>query len=205
MRLARVLLALFVVAALGTISPVRAGNIVTNPGFESGDVSWTHQSWTISADAGVQVPHTGSWSAYTGCVGSGCLDSSTPESGAFIYQDLPTTNGQTYNLTFFYFPDDGTPNELDVYWNGSLRFSDTNDFGGRNYHQITLTGLGATGSTTRLEFFGRQDPAWLNIDDVCVDLPGGNCASVAGVPEPGTYVLASAGLLAFGIWRRRRA
>ena len=198
-------LALF--GALVASGALQAGNIVVNGGFETGDFTgWSHQSWEVDS-TGDAHPHSGTFSAFTGCVGASCLDSSTPESGAFIFQDLVTTNGQTYTASFFYFPDDGTPNELDVYWNGSIVFTDVDDLGGQNYHQVTINGLQATSGTTRLEFFGRQDPAWLNVDDVCVDVAGAACggSDVGGVPEPSSLVLAGIGVLGLAVFRRRRA
>jgi hypothetical protein len=191
----RAFLAVLLAGLVLAVTPARCANIVLNPGFESGSFTpWVESGWGVDS-SGEAVPHSGTYSAYTGCVGSSCLD---PFSGAYLYQDLATGSGTIYTLTFWYWPDQGTPNELDVRWNGNLVLSIVNDLSGHTYSQITVGGLQATSTTTRLQFNGRQDPAWLNIDDVSVE------ATVSGVPEPGTVFLLASGLIAVFLRRFRQ-
>jgi hypothetical protein len=75
------------------------------------------------------------------------------------------------------------------------------------YALYTSAAFTAASTTTRLQFNGRDDPAFLQLDDVCVDVNGGACGTVAaGVPEPGSYILTCAGgLLLFAFRRLRKA
>lgn len=178
-----------------------ATNIVANPGFETGDfTSWTTgggSSWFVDVSAfGINGPHSGNSFAGNLCVGSNCI--TTPTS--FFYQDLPTVNGQTYTLTFWF--DLGTcqdtcgPEELKVLWGGNTAFdlatttSGTKDPG---WVEATVSGLQATSTTMRLEFVGRQDPAALGVDDI----------QVQGVPEPGTILLVGLGAVGLATLRKR--
>src|SRR5580704_14813185 len=77
--------------------PARA-NLLFNPGFETGDFTgWTQSGWFIDTTN----PNSGVYDASTGCSGSSCTTVGDPNS-AYLFQDVATTLGTTYDLSFFY-------------------------------------------------------------------------------------------------------
>jgi len=82
-----------------------------------------------------------------------------------------------------------------VYWNGTLALSLPNAAPG--YTQETLTGLVATGTSTVLQFSGRDDPNLIWLDDVDVE-----ATPTSSVPEPASIAFCALGLA--GVWLRRR-
>ena len=205
---------LFIIFSLLSLSTAFGGNIVLNPGFETGDFSsWTvlNVGWGISG-----TPHTGTFATYTGCVGDQCINGDSTQI-ASLSQVLTTTTGGIYTLSFWFDPAESDTNfggtvELEAFWNGTpvidlvllgtgggiaatpaILTPTTPGFG---YNQYVVTGLVAGGPTTTLEFRGRQDPSFLNLDDISVD-------ASSGAPEPGTMLLGACGLLGLGLWKRR--
>jgi hypothetical protein len=182
--------------------PLSAVNIVVNPGFETGLVSWTlsggaGSTWTAGAGA-----HTGSGAVSDGCSGSACI--TTPTSA--LFQDLTTVIGTTYIVSFWASSGtSSTPDELQALLGGTL-VKDLINFA-NGYTQYTSSTFTAVSTTTRLQFNGRDDPAFLQLDDVCVDANGGACGTVSGgaVPEPGTWFLSGAGVLVVVAIRRLTA
>jgi hypothetical protein len=172
------------------VIPAAAANIVTNPGFESGLTGWT-----ASADwgSGNFAVHSGLLEAYTECVGAACITVPT----SFLYQDLTTMAGQTYDLSFWYrFQGPRSPvgpNELLTLAGGTVVSDLVNRPNNGGVYQQVFTTFVASGSATLLQFDGRNDPSFLIIDDVCVDFPGGACAQATSAPEPGTGFLLAAG------------
>ncbi|HEV2200289.1 MAG TPA: hypothetical protein VGR73_10750 [Bryobacteraceae bacterium] len=85
-----------------------AQNLVQNPGFETGSFApWVASNqWSVENDA---PAHTGTYFAETGCAGAPCISPDSNLSGAWFYQDLATSPGATYTLTFFYAPQEGAP------------------------------------------------------------------------------------------------
>ena len=161
-------------------SSATASNIVSNPGFESGLAGWlvdSSDNWFIDT-----IPNTGSNDISTGCLGAGCL------TNAFFFQDLSTVIGQSYDLSFWAFFEGGAPGEIDeikVTWGGSTAIDIVNPAVPDDvYFQYSVSNLLATSSTTRLKFFGRDDPGMLAVDDISVS-----------TPEPSTLLMISAGLL----------
>jgi hypothetical protein len=187
MRVRLISLALFGVTL--SIPSAIAGNIVVNPSFELGGSGWTinqklgpTENWSIDF-----IPHTGDMNIDTGCAGAKCLD---PVNGAFFYQDLPTIIGEKYTLSFWAFFDGfdaSHPNELKVNWDGNTALDIVNSTDPAEvYKQYSAFDLLATTTSTRLQFFGRQDlNLILGVDDV----------SVTSNPEPSTFLLVSAALL----------
>jgi hypothetical protein len=194
--------ALFAASALTLSAPALSQNIVNNPGFETGDltnwVTGTNGTWFVTNGS----PIDGTWSASTGCVGDGCIHNSdgsfATTSGAFLYQDLVTTPGTLYNLSFD-FRSDGNPNELAVLFGGTTAFDQTNI--STTAATYTVPNLLATSSITRLLFLGRQDPGFNRLDNVSVVAAG-----TGFLPEPATWAMMLLGFGAVG-WslRRKRA
>ena len=159
-------------------------NIVVNPGFESGFLpGWVVNNnvspWFIDS-----IPNSGLNDIANQCGGPGCLDS---VNGAFFYQDLPTVIGNTYTLTFWAFVEGapGQTDEIKVTWGGNTVLDILNPAVPDDvYFQYSVSNLLATTSSTRLKFFGRDDPGILGVDDVSVS-----------TPEPSTLLMISAGLL----------
>src|SRR5215470_14758930 len=99
-------LTLFAAMAAASFLPLRAANIVLNPGFETGDFT----SWTVvpAADNATDLdtrgtPNTGDFAAEFGSTTVGEFDT--------ISQTLATIAGQTYTFSFFLSADFGSGSE----------------------------------------------------------------------------------------------
>jgi hypothetical protein len=171
--------------------PAARADLIVNGGFETGDFTgWTQSGWFIDT----LNPNSGVYDASTGCSGASCTTVGDPNS-AYLYQDVATTPGTTYDLSFFY--DSGQVptfgSELLVLWGDptAMRLSTVVDFVdmGTSGAYAEYTGaVTATSATSQLEFLGRQDLDFYYLDEVSLTAP------VSGVPEPGSFYLMIAGM-----------
>ena len=186
----------------GAAVQARAGNIVSDPGFESGVPSDypgpMGDGWIVTAGTGAicNNNHTGCGNAGFAHTGSqmGYLD--WDSSLNTITQDLTTVIGHTYTIS--YWVADEKANFLQVTFGGTTLFNGaapTNGVNPSNYVQYTFMST-ATSTSTVLAFTGQRTAGGNGtlLDDVSV-APG-------AVPEPATWVLTSAALLALRAFRR---
>jgi len=170
--------------ALAT-SSVQA-NLITNPGFETGDLTgWTDTPapsgslFSVSASAA----HTGDYALWFGAV-SGYNDT--------VSQTVATTPGATYKIEFWLAGNYESYFQAD--WNGSplLQYYSADNF---EYTYFSFTALASGSSTTLAAFGGRNAPAWCQLDDVSV---------TQVVPESSTWLAgAGASLAMLGSFVRR--
>lgn len=183
------------VAALMAWRPAHA-NLVTNPGFETGNFA----GWTVSGgfpnigvDTNAADVHSGTYGAFAGNDVQTALD-----------QEIATVAGATYAVSFW----------LDVYQADATFGYAQASFGGQtvanlieptetdSFTQYTAS-LVATGPMSDLHFAFRDAPGFFGLDDVSVTQTSGEPPPPA-VPEPASLVLLAAGLAGLA-WSRRGA
>jgi hypothetical protein len=175
--LPKILLALTAAAALSAAYPAKA-NLITNPGFETGDFTgWTVSTFSVRGAFGGVSPHTGNFQA-------------VDFGGGILSQTLATTAGQSYTVDFWAATNGG--GQFQVLWGGSTVFSHL--FAGpTGYTEFTFN-VTASSASTQIQF---QDLfGFLFLDDISV--------TPAGVPDGGTTVsLLGCALLGLAALRRK--
>ncbi|HWD93412.1 MAG TPA: hypothetical protein VG938_13805 [Verrucomicrobiae bacterium] len=144
---------------------VSGANEIQNGGFETGDF----QNWTVvdnssgtfvddGSGAGIS-PKSGKYLALLGAFGS--LGS--------LSQTITTLPGQPYLISLWLTnPDDSTPNEFVVQWNGNILFDQTNipALAWTNL-QFTIT---ATDTSGALQFGYLNEHSFFGLDDVSANV-----------------------------------
>lgn len=191
--------------ALAPASVFAATNLVVNGSFEQTPAfsGWTTfygfnaiPGWN-TGPYGVEVQQGGV--TVTPKDGNNVVELDT-FANSYIWQEIATTPGQEYKLSFFYSPRPGVSfdsNKL-VYKFGDLfTWTSADGIGATdgNWYEITGTVI-AQNTTTRLGFaaWGPSDSVGGLIDQV----------SVTAVPEPETYAMLGVGLAAVAFARRRK-
>ncbi len=181
-RFSRLALAGTLLFLLGASRPACAQNIVQDPSFETPALSGpTHTyyagaafgPWTVNSGS---VDLTGNWQAADG---NQSVDMSGYGAGT-LYQDLHTTSGQSYDLTFSLAgnPDSPGVKSLSVFWRGvevpgsPFTFDSTGKTRQNlGYIDVSVPGLDAASSLTRLKFQSNTHSAYGPvIDNVRVTL-----------------------------------
>src|SRR5262245_22728486 len=166
-------------------------NLVTNPGFETGNFT----GWALSGDTDFTAvdrfsPHSGSFGAGLGTSFPDPRFPITLPSTGSITQTLATTVGVSYNIEFW-LNTAVKPNFLSVSFGGIVLDSLTDITTSPSilpavYALFSYTAL-ASSASTDLVFTFQHDPWVWDLDDVSVE-------AAAAVPEPGSLPLIVAGL-----------
>ena len=178
--LPKILLALTAVAALSAAYPAKA-NLITNPGFETGNTTgWTAVGSVLVLGTVQVAPHSGNFQARLGNSGG---------AAGSLTQFLATTPGSSYTIDFWLANPLGTDNFV-VSWSGAPILSLTNP-GVFGYTEYTFTETASTASTS-LSFVSPGGGSIFFLDDVSVN--------PASVPDAGSTLpllgFASLGLVA---------
>ena len=196
-------------------APALAGatNIVVNGSFQDnqiGNVPWAYLSavtgWTSTGPFEIEKGNNaGGWPSFNPTDnGNQYLELDSTELTT-VSQDLHTSKGTSYDLSFQYSGRSDTPgqapSDMAVYWNGKLidTISASHNSGWVNFN---FNNLVATGSNTELSFKAlgpTSAPSYGNyLDNVVV-------SAVPAVPEAGTFGMLAAGLaLVTYVAHRRR-
>jgi hypothetical protein len=166
----------------------QAADLVTNGGFEAGNLSgWMTTGPQDFVGADPFAAHSGNFGAFFG-----------PDSAVTLTQSLSTTAGGSYDVSFWLsLQDSAQPNNFSWSWNGVTQTPSFNNTTGFDYKEFTALVTASGGSSTLSFSFTDPQSFWL-LDDVSVS------AHVAAVPEPTTALMTGLGLISLALTRRRR-
>ena len=178
-----------------------ATELVTNGSFEAnaiGNGSWSIfnslTGWTGAPN--IELRNNVAGAAFAG---SNYVELDTTGNSG-MYQNIATTAGEHYTLSFAFSarPNTGNTNDINVFWNGALVAANagSNPTGAHQWQVFNFDVIGAAGSS-QLKFAaaGASDALGGSLDAVSV---------VRAVPEPETYAMMLAGLGLVGFLARRR-
>ncbi len=170
--------------ALGIIYFNPPVSIVQNGNFESSG------GWSLSGNGGA-------WYGYYGGADGGAFQGLDSLNLSPLYQNVSTTPGQSYSLTFYmrgsYPAGQSPPFGVNVFWNSQEVGAFTLNLFSSDWWYESLTVVGGSDSQSRLEF-RNPDPSFSAIDDV----------SLVAVPEPSTLALLGSGMAILLVWVRRK-
>jgi hypothetical protein len=138
-----------------------SGNLVSNCGFETGDLTgWTLRGdkTNISVEQNTSSVHSGYW---------GMAFQTVTGNGNSISQTLLTVPGTTYTITTWYKPNGTitTPTFLGIEWDGEFRTTVQN-FGSTEWNMFLGGGTGTGSDTLTVVFSNTQSLS--RIDDISV-------------------------------------
>ncbi len=182
--------ALVVVLLVAAPTAFASPNLVTNGSFETGDFTGWSQS-------GLEEVVSGAFSAYSGAQ-DGTFYSVWGNIGGDgqISQSFSDTAGAQYTFSFWFASVGDNPSDFSAMWNGTTLLSLTNPNTGVNYTEFSFAVTGSGFDT--ITFNGRDDPAWMALDNISVT------QSTGTTPEPSSLLLLGSGLLAVGGVVRRK-
>jgi hypothetical protein len=185
-------LLVIVALTLFVCAPAAFGqNLLTNGSFETGDFT----GWTVN---GLEEVTSGNFYVYTGAQqGTFYAVFGNVGSDGSISQSFSDQAGQSYTFSFWLAAVGDNPSDFSASWDGTTVYSAQNPNTGGVYQLFTFTEVG-TGNDT-ITFSGRDDPAWIALDNVSVTPQGGT-----SVPEPSSILLMGSGVLGLsGVIRRK--
>ena len=166
--------------------PPPGANLVTNGSFETGD----YTGWTLGGNYkpisyGAQTfivtgAESGKFAAGLGSVGS----------DATLSQNVQTTAGQQYTVSFWLANKGSGPNDFTVTWNGQTELALANK-SAQGYTQYSFTATGTAG-TSHLEFDALNNPAYWSLDNVSV-VAVGSSQSLPHFATGGSFTVAGQG------------
>src|ERR1700730_9066283 len=107
-------------AAMMFGAPAAQANLVVNGGFETGNLTGWSLTNNLDGNTGVSTSsfyvHSGRFGLFFGNVGS----------DAILSQTLATVAGTTYDVSFWFHNQGGTPNQIALAFGGTQIFNQTN-------------------------------------------------------------------------------
>ncbi len=172
-------------------------NALLNGNFATG----TFANWTVTpgttGTTDIQVRSGSSYSP-TGGYGASFAQYGSPSPPYdTISQNIATTPGATYTISYFLQNNGGPSNEFEAFWNGS-RFQDIVNANAFSFVKYTFTET-ATSSVTTLSFSGYQEPEQFALTNITVTPNSNFATTLPGGETTGTLTVNAAALVSIAV------